>query len=227
MTPCKAILFDFDFTLADASAGILECISFALSRMELPLPDKQAMLHTIGLSLKETFASLTGIQDETQAARFSNLFVQRSDEIMVKNTRLYEDTLPTLSALRERGFKLGIVTTKFHRRMEAVFSKENALGLFDVILGGDDVSEPKPSPQGLLHAVELLGIFPTEALYVGDSIVDAKTARRAGVPFAGATTGTTVSGQLEIFPHIGIYQNLQELYLQGGLLTDRTVKTDG
>lgn len=227
MTPYKAVLFDFDFTLADASKGILACISSALRQMGLPIPDRQAMLHTVGLSLKETFFSLTGIREEERASRFSELFVLRSDEIMVENTVLYPDALPTLRALRERGFGLGIVTTKYHRRIQAVFGREYALGLFDAILGGDDVSEPKPDPEGLCRALKMMNLAPAQALYVGDSTVDAKTAECAGVPFAGVTTGATTKQQLEAYPNTGVYKNLRELAIQAGFLTDRMVKTDG
>ncbi len=212
----QAVLFDFDFTLADASRGILASISYALAEMGLPPAAETDMLHTIGLSLKETFFSLTQLQNEELANRFADYFVQKSDEVMVANTRLYEDTLPCLHALRQQGYQLAVVTTKYRRRIDAVFAREQEEGLFDVILGGDDVKEPKPSPEGILLALNALRCPPSHALYVGDSLVDVKTA--AKVDFAAVLTGTTLAEQLKGVAHVGIYPTLSSLCKGTGLL---------
>ena len=58
-------------------------------------------------------------------------------------------------------------------------------------MGGEDVKAPKPSPEGVLFALEHLGSTPEETLYIGDSTVDAETARNAGVDFAGVLNGMT------------------------------------
>ncbi len=60
-----------------------------------------------------------------------------------------------------------------------------------MIVGGEDVTCEKPDPEGLLKAVETLGRDKQDVLYVGDSLVDAKTAQSAGVDFAAVLTGTT------------------------------------
>ena len=220
MGPYDAVLFDFDFTLADASAGILASISYALAKMGLPPAREQDMLHTIGLSLKETYFSLSGTREDEQAQRSSKLFVEKSDEVMVQHTALYEDALPCLQLLKQLGYQLGIVTTKYHRRIDAVFSRAHALEWFDVIFGGDDVQEPKPSPEGICSALNALKCSPSQALYVGDSTVDAQTAQAAGIDFAGVLTGTTPKIELEQYPHIGVYQSLSSLCIGTGLVKD-------
>ncbi len=223
MNHYQAVLFDFDYTLADASEGIAACISYALAKMGLPSASKQDMLHTVGLSLKETFVSLTGIKDEGQAVRFTEFFVQKSDEVMVTGTRLYQDALPCLYALKQEGYRLAVVTTKYHRRIDAVFAREQAAGIFDAILGGDDVKEPKPSPEGIFLALDALQCPPSRALYVGDSLVDAKTAQAAQIHFAAVLTGTTSAAQFEEFPRIGVYQGLSSLCTGTGLLQKQEV----
>ncbi len=180
MNHYQAVLFDFDYTLADASEGIAACISYALAKMGLPSASKQDMLHTVGLSLKETFVSLTGIKDEGQAVRFTQFFVQKSDEVMVTGTRLYQDALPCLYALKQEGYRLAVVTTKYHRRIDAVFAREQAAGIFDAILGGDDVKEPKPSPEGIFWRwTPCNALLPLRALCRGQPC---RRKNRAGCP---------------------------------------------
>jgi len=61
-----------------------------------------------------------------------------------------------------------------------------SLGDFAVFVGDEDVSEPKPSPEGLRIAIQRLGIQPEHAVYVGDSVNDALAARDAGLRFVAA-----------------------------------------
>jgi len=72
-----------------------------------------------------------------------------------------------------------------------VFRRENLLRFFQVIVGGEDVSAHKPDPQGLLAAVDRLGSRHAATLYVGDSVTDAETAKRAAVPFVAVLSGAT------------------------------------
>ena len=78
----------------------------------------------------------------------------------------------------------------------------------DIVVGGEDVSCPKPDPEGLRHALSVLGVSPQEVLYVGDSIVDAETARAAGVDFAGVLHGMTTREELCRYPHVVILPDL-------------------
>ena len=61
-SPIKAILFDFDYTLADSSRGVIDCIGYALGALRLPPVSEEAACRTIGLSLADTLAALAGPQ---------------------------------------------------------------------------------------------------------------------------------------------------------------------
>ena len=103
---------------------------------------------------------------------------------------------------------LGIVSTKYRRRIEGILERERLLDSFAVIVGGEDVSQHKPDPQSLLLALDRLGVPAREALYVGDSVTDAQAARRAGVPFVAVLSGTTPR---EAFRDCGVYKILADL----------------
>ena len=187
----KAVIFDFDYTLGDSTNGIALSANYALAGLGYAEKPLDEIKRTIGLSLKETFRVLTGNDDESAAAEFARLFRMKADEVMTDNTVLYGGAREILSDLGKRRIKTGIVTTKFHYRIDAILRKFGAEKLVDVIIGGEDVNREKPDPEGLLKAIELLGTDKRGVLYVGDSIVDAKTAQSACVDFAAVLTGTT------------------------------------
>lgn len=205
----QAVIFDFDYTLGDSTMGIIASVNYALESLGYGVESTENIKKTIGLSLKETFKALTG---ETYGAeQFAVLFKEKADAVMVSNTELYEHTLNLLVKLHQSGIKTAIVTTKFHYRIDAILSKFNAAELIDVIVGGEDVTEPKPSPEGLLLAIDKLCVPAENVLYVGDSIVDAKTAVSAGVDFAAVLTGTTTTDEFQAFPFIMLGNNLKEI----------------
>ena len=135
---------------------------------------------------------------------------------MVQNSRLYPGVLALLGRLKQQGIRIGIVTTKFHYRIDAILEKCQGAAYIDSIVGGEDVSSPKPDPEGVLSLLGLWGLKGEEVLYVGDSVVDAKTAQAAGVAFAGVTTGTTAEEELRKYPCVGVYHDLGEL-VEGNL----------
>ena len=166
---------------------------------------------TIGLSLSATYKTLTGNMDEARADRFFDLFKEKADEVMVDSAELYPGVKEMLVNLREQGYRLGIVTTKFAYRVRNIMKKFDTEDLFDVFIGVGDVTKVKPDPEGLLLAVEKLGVKKEEVLYVGDSYVDAMAAEAAGMKFAGVLTGNTTREEFEKYPKVGIYETVVEI----------------
>jgi phosphoglycolate phosphatase len=207
----RTILFDFDFTLVDSSRGVTACINFALANLGLPQASYEAVCQTIGLSLPDTFLKLAGVEHGARGDEFVRLFKQRADEVMTDLTVIYDSTKTVTQRLRHRDLALGIVSTKFRYRIEGLLKRENLLGAFDVIIGGEDVVRHKPDPEGLLKAMVCLRSSSTDVLYVGDSITDAETARRADVPFAAVLSGVTKRSEFEGYPSIGIFEDLSHL----------------
>lgn len=187
----QSIIFDFDYTLADSSFGVIECVNYGLKRLGLPPAPHDDIRRTIGLSLRETLRTLAGDENAIHGDEFLRLFKERADEVMADATHIYDFVPRIVEALQRRRITLGIVSSKTRRRIEAVLHRDGLDGCFTVIVGGEDVPNLKPDPTGLLWAVERLGRSKQECLYVGDSITDAQTAQRSRVPFAAVLSGTT------------------------------------
>jgi phosphoglycolate phosphatase len=207
----RAVLFDFDYTLADSSAGIHDCMNHALAEMGLPAVSAEASAATIGLSLPEALCRLTGPTTPEQCAEFSRHFIARADHIMIDSIVLYDTVRTVIPHLKQRGLGIGVVSTKFRRRIDAVLERENLRPYFDVIVGGEDVRNHKPDPEGALKAAKALGAPASEILYVGDSVVDAETARRAQLPFVAVLTGVTQKDAFASYHPVAVVQSLTEV----------------
>lgn len=197
-----AILFDFDLTLADSSAAVTECANHALRALGFEGAEPARVRPTIGLPLAHSFRMLSGNGDPDLGAAYAKHFGEHADRVMAPLVRLYPGVVDTIRDLRGRGLRTAIVSTKFRYRIEDILSRAEASGLVDVIVGGEDVAQHKPHPEGLLRALRLLDADAPRAVYVGDHPVDAQAAARARIPFIGVLTGATNAAAWAAFaPH--------------------------
>lgn len=206
-------LFDFDYTLADSSQGIVICFQNVLNRHGYTDTTDTQIKRTIGKTLEESFSILTGIEDADTLASYKKEYIREADTYMNVNTFLFPETVPTLTTLKEKGAKIGVISTKFRYRLKAVLDLHFPTDFFDIIIGGEDVKVMKPDPQGIQMALTKLKRNRKETLYIGDSIVDAETARNAKVDFVGVLNGMTTREELEAYPHRQILNDLSQLPL--------------
>lgn len=203
-----AIIFDFDYTLADSSRGVIACFNFAFGRLGLPRADDAMIRSTIGLTLHDALVMLGGKEYTRYTDEFTQLFMERADEIMADNTELFDVVPETIEALRDLGIRLGIFSLKYRYRIETVLKREQLLDAFEVIIGAEDVSEYKPNPKGLLVTMERLDCIRQNSLYVGDSVTDAKTAQRADTDFIAVLSGVTPRA---VFGDYNVYAILEDV----------------
>ncbi|MDQ8748318.1 HAD family hydrolase [Elizabethkingia miricola] len=204
-------IFDFDYTLADSSKGIIMCFHYVLENHGYhDISDHQIKL-TIGKTLEESFSILTGVTDKKTLASYAKEYVKKADGWMTANTVLFPETSSVLNTLKARGSKIGIVSTKYRYRIMEFVEKEFPKGFFDIVVGAEDVTAHKPDPSGLILAIKHLQSDLEGCLYIGDSIIDAKTAQAIGADFYGVLNGTTTREELLVYPHVKIADNLNDL----------------
>lgn len=207
----KLCLFDFDYTLADATMPITECFKYTFSTMNLDFYNREKVIKTIGMTLDNAFKILTGIEDEAKIKEFLHIYRSKSDEITVKNTILFEDTLDTLKKLKENEIKIGIVSSRMGSRIIKILNHLDCYDYIDYVIGYENVSTHKPDPEGLNMAIEYFSYDKEEVLYIGDSYIDAKAAQNADIDFVAVTTGTTSMDEFEKYNHIEIVEKLSKI----------------
>lgn len=211
MKDYKAVVFDFDLTLADSWQGIRICFRHTLAAFGYEIPDDRTIYNTIGKTLVDSFDELTGIENNPQREAMRVEYVKKADDEMVKNTFFYDGVPQGLQKLREKGIKVGICSTKYRYRIVQTFERQAGCLPVDLIIGGEDVSCAKPDPTGLLKCIEGLGVKKEETLYVGDNIIDALCAENADVSFAAVLSGSTSKEQFSEHDHVRICKGIAEL----------------
>jgi len=130
---------------------------------------------------------------------------------MLENTYMLPYVEDVLKNLKEIGIKTGIVTTKFHYRIDQILNKFNLTADIDMVIGADDVKVEKPDPEGLNAMISKMKLRKEEVLYIGDSIIDAETANRADVDFVAVTTGATLKEEFENYVCVDIISDMSKL----------------
>ncbi|NUM81661.1 HAD family hydrolase [bacterium] len=210
MNGIHQILFDFDYTLADSSEGIIRCVNYALSQVGKKTAEPSAIRKMIGHSLEETFGQF--VADPNIIAQCKQLFMEHADTgTMVDHTFMLAGVEETLEILHDNFYTLGIVSTKRRSTIKDTLMQNQADDLFDVIIGYEDVKNLKPDPEGIFKAIDFMGGTIDDTLYVGDSVIDALAARNARVKMVGVTSGTTDAKTLSQNGVNEIIKNLNEL----------------
>ena len=180
-----AILFDFDFTLVDASEGIEHCLKLAFNDMSLEFNSPGMEEYTQGITMIEFIERHSDVKDHEVHEQILLKYREFADGVMTDMTRVFDDTHSGLLHLKDSGYKLGVVSNKYRFRIEEYLERKNYIHLFDTIIGMEDMENPKPAPDGLLMAMDNIGTSPERSLFVGDNPIDARTAQNAGTDFVG------------------------------------------
>lgn len=204
-----AYIFDFDYTLADATEPVVQSFLYALEKMNLEKSSRQDIINTIGIPIGESYTILTGDDSEEGIELFKKYQKEKSDEITVPNTVFIGDAKEVLQTLKNRGKKIGIVSSRWGQRINDIFENLNSRELIDFIIGTEHVENYKPNPEGLFKMIDIMEV--KNPLYIGDSYIDAQAAQNAKIDFVGVTTGTTPREKLESYPHVAVLDNLKDL----------------
>jgi phosphoglycolate phosphatase len=213
----RALIFDFDLTLADSTAGFDASHHYAAERLGLPPPDSDAVRRTIGIPLPFAVPILYGPAIDGRVDDYIRLYQARADEVMTELTVMLPGASETVRRLKAAGLPLAIVSQKLRYRVEAVLQREQIRDCFDVILGGEDVPAFKPDPSGLLLALQRLDVPASDALYIGDTTIDAEAARNAHLRFVALLTGPTPRQDFAPYKPLTVLDSVSDLPAHLGL----------
>lgn len=207
----KAICFDFDYTLADCTDSIVAGFQHGLTGLGWPAPDREAVRMTVGYLLEDAYTMLTGDSDPARQAKFRALFSEVAVERQRQETVFLPGGAELLRGLRDQGVQAAIVSTKRGDTIEIILERLGVADTVELVVGSADVKRHKPDPEGLLAAMERLGVTPSETLFCGDTVLDAGAAQNAGCHFAAVLNGTTPAEDFAPFPCDHISPDLWDL----------------
>jgi pyrophosphatase PpaX len=177
----NTVLFDLDGTLINTNELIISSFLHTLNKYYPNRYKREDVLPFIGPSLTETFTSI----DKERVAELIQCyreFNHKNHDLLVEE---YETVYETVKELQEKGYKIGIVTTKARQTVEMGLRLARLKEFFDVVVTVDDVEKVKPDPEPILKALALLDAKPEEAIMVGDNHHDIVAGKNAGTKTAG------------------------------------------
>ncbi|WP_022793865.1 pyrophosphatase PpaX [Marinococcus halotolerans] len=183
MTRWTTLLFDLDGTLIDTNDLIISSYEHVLTYYAPDQYSRDDIISWIGVPLADNFSSISS--NPSQVEQMIDTYQSHNLANHETLVREYDGVYDTIKALYERGFSLGIVTTK---RKEAAVKGASMLGLlpfFSTFVTVDDVENPKPHPEPLQIAMTQLNARPEETIMIGDSQFDIMAGKNAGVRTAG------------------------------------------
>ena len=194
--PYHAVLFDLDGTLANTLDDLADAMNWVLSQLHLPVHpvDSYRLKVGDGISMLVRRSLPASRADLLDAA--SAMMRQRYGEHLFDKTGLYDGIADLLDALTGRHIKLAVLSNKPHPATVDVVSRLLGRWTFDAVRGVMENGPLKPDPAGALAIAAQLKIPPAEWLYVGDTNVDVRTARAAGMFAVGALWGFRDAAEL-------------------------------
>lgn len=191
----QAVLFDLDGTLLDSVRLILDSYHHTLANHGLPARTDAHWLAGLGTPLRVQFREWGDdpAQIEAMVLTYREYNLTHHDQ----QVSPYPGVVEMVRAVRTRGHRTALVTSK---NREGASRGLRVIGLDDtmeVIVGADDVVNPKPHPEPVHRALEALGVAPAEAVFVGDSLHDMHSGRAAGTATAAVLWGPFDRAHLE------------------------------
>lgn len=186
----QLLIFDLDGTLIDSQLDLAHAVNAARAYMGMgPLPHETVFSY-VGYGAPVLVRRALGPEaSEEEVARALAYFLEYYREHMLDHTTLYPGVRETLDTFHDQGIPMAVLTNKPVRFSQAIIDGLGLSGHFFRVYGGNSFEQKKPDPTGVERLLEESGASRAAALMVGDSAVDVRTARNAGIRAAGVTYG--------------------------------------
>jgi phosphoglycolate phosphatase len=200
------ILFDLDGTLIDSTEAILESFAVAFKTFGKAVPDDNLIKAEIGYPLDVMFPTL-GV-DKSEVTAYVNAYKMHYREISCAKTVLLPQAKEAVELASKHAI-LGVVTTKTAKYSVELLEHMGLMSYFEVLIGREDVINPKPNPEPIEKALAKLPSDTSDIWMIGDTCMDMLAAKSANVGSVGVTCGYGTIESLEICTD-NIYQNALE-----------------
>jgi phosphoglycolate phosphatase len=207
--PRRLVVFDWDGTLIDSTAAIVEAICGSAADIGLPVPSRERASHVIGLGLGDAIRYACPTISPAQLPAFVERYRHR---YLAQDARLVPfDGVPALlDELAETGAWLAVATGKSRAGLNRALDQMRWTSRFMATRCADD-GIPKPDPWMLRDICEELDLGPEQIVMVGDTTHDLAMARAAGADSIAVSYGAHPRAQLAVEPALAIVESVAEL----------------
>ena len=192
----NVLLFDLDGTLVDSAPDLALALNRTLRDLNKTEFDENTIRCWVGTGAKvliERALSASSSNNEPLDTALVQdalaLFIENYQQCLCRESVLYDGVQEGLFTLKKAGFRLAIITNKAENFIEPILSELGINGLFELLIGGDTLTEKKPHPAQLNYALAQLNVNAEQCVMIGDSRNDILAAKSAKIDAVGLTYG--------------------------------------
>lgn len=189
MPSVSAVLFDLDGTLLDTAPDMIAALNQLLAEESCDPIDFDHGRANVSNGALRLIDIAFGELEQAHRLSLRDRYLALYENHLSTHTTLFDGMDTVLEHLEQADIHWGIVTNKPGYLTEPLLDALGLLARCACVISGDTLPERKPHPQPLLHAAQLIGIEPTDAMYVGDASRDIEAGRAAGMITVAATYG--------------------------------------
>lgn len=206
----QLLVFDWDGTLMDSAAHIVECLQHAMLAADLPPRPADELRQVIGLGLEQAIAGIMPGESDARIQRGVEAFRERFLAPQPTPSQLFPGVEQVLEELTSEGYQMAIATGKSRRGLDKVLTETGLERYFPVSRCADETFS-KPHPQMLEEILTDLDTHPAHALVIGDTEFDLLMAANAGVAAVGVSYGVHDEARLRRAEPLAILDQFTEL----------------
>lgn len=185
----ELLMFDLDGTLVDSGGDIAWAANKTLVAFGYREMTVAAIKERIGWGVKVLLERLMPEEGPERIEEARLKFLEFYGGHMVEETYPYPGVEETLRHFSSRGKTMAVVTNKPEVLADGILKELKLRGMFQMLVGGDTLRNKKPHPEPLEKVLNSMGVGHGEAVFVGDSAIDAETGRTAGIFTIGVSYG--------------------------------------
>ncbi len=209
--PIKLAIFDWDGTLVDSAAKIVECFDAASREVELSAVPVQSLRRVIGLSLDVAIDALWPEADPLQRVELMERYRVHFLKCDRTAMPLFPGVASYLPALHAEGCALAVSTGKSRRGLQQSLLETGLADLFSATRCADEAPS-KPHPRMILDILGETGIDADDAIMIGDTVFDLQMAKQAEVKALAVTYGAHDAGDLQACAPDVCVNSFKEVY---------------
>jgi HAD superfamily hydrolase (TIGR01509 family) len=198
MLMAKAVIFDWDGTLADTRKAVVQSFQTVLTAAGCRVSD-EFIARRMGIGTKKTI--IEAFRECHMRLDVSTLEKLADEKVRIQAgladiVSLFDGAAELLEALQDKT-KIALATMSSRKVVDKLLPAKRITAYFDVVVSADEVAYPKPDPEVFLIAAKKLGVTPEDCVVVEDSVFGVRAAKAANMKCVAVPSGAYSKEELE------------------------------
>ncbi|NLL56112.1 MAG: HAD-IA family hydrolase [Clostridiales bacterium] len=191
----KAILFDMDGTLVDTVDDLTTALNHTLKTLNFATKTREQVQSYLGNGIVALVELGLPDDQKDQLSKAAKIFKEYYKDHLADFTKPYNGIVELIDLLKQKNYRLAVISNKIQPALDELVTRFFS-NKFEQIIGQRNDLKQKPYPNGVNLALQLMGVDKDDALYVGDSDVDLKTAQNAKLDCVSCSWGFKTKAEL-------------------------------